>query len=354
MTYAQFKDLCSTCWNGDKYRFLVIDKDSDLDGVAFWIDKHNMQRRKLQEQKDVLRQTAKASDAILKKHRMIKLGRENVEQATSEVSKPVVTLLQKLVTALRPEHNLIKDEIKDEIKQDVGADDTIRSADESFKSLNNDFFEGVDDEQVENADEEEEEEEEGKHYLDMMLSNQGKHLDTAYGVRKVAKNPYLKITGLIELLFKKVPDGTSVTQDDLDNYKNIILTTNAHRKYYKPDGAIRKSKSFKFHNVTAKLIEQPSVTGKGIVSWYMIATKDGRTDYVYWDDPNELVDYLRLILASQEDGNPSHSNEILPIIKELREAVRFKFTAAGHYDIDNKRLCNVADAEEENDAVTLI
>ncbi|XP_015592455.2 uncharacterized protein LOC107266467, partial [Cephus cinctus] len=302
-----------------------------------------MQRGKLREQKDVLRQIAKASDAIRKKHRMLKLGRENVEQTMSEVLKPVVTPLQKPVTASRPDRNLIKDEIKDEVKQDVEADDTFRSADESFKSLKNDSFE-----------EEEEEKEEGKHddedegdnddadvpvdhndpmqrYLDMLLSSENKQLDTAYGVRKLAKNKlmigdspisfegdrihvgdttYLKTAGLIELLFRKVPDEISITQDNMDNYKNIILMTNSHRKYYKPDGEIRKSKSFKFNNVIAKLIEQPSVTGKGIVPRYMTAAKDERTDYVYWDDPNELVDRLRLLLKSREAGNPSHSNEI--------------------------------------------
>lgn len=31
----------------------------------------------------------------------------------------------------------------------------------------------------------------------------------------------------------------------------------------------------------------------------------------------------------------------------------FKFTADGQYDIDNRRLCNVADAKEENDAVSV-
>ncbi|XP_024935846.1 uncharacterized protein LOC112493671 [Cephus cinctus] len=121
---------------------------------------------------------------------MLKLGRENVEQTMSEVLKPVVTPLQKLVTASRPERNLIKDEIKDEVKQDVEADDTFRSADEPFKSLKNDSFE--------------EEEEEGKHddedegdnddadvsvnrndptqrYLDMLQSRENKQLDTAYG-----------------------------------------------------------------------------------------------------------------------------------------------------------------------------
>ena len=43
-------------------------------------------------------------------------------------------------------------------------------------------------------------------------------------------------------------------------------------------------------------------------------------DYVYWDDPNELVDHLRLLMAEQAAGNMSHTYEIHAIIKELREA----------------------------------
>ena len=43
-------------------------------------------------------------------------------------------------------------------------------------------------------------------------------------------------------------------------------------------------------------------------------------DYVYWDDPNELVDRLRLPLPELEAGNQSHTNEIHSIIEELKEA----------------------------------
>ena len=30
MTYSQFKDLCSSCWNNGKHGFIVIDKDRDM------------------------------------------------------------------------------------------------------------------------------------------------------------------------------------------------------------------------------------------------------------------------------------------------------------------------------------
>jgi hypothetical protein len=43
-------------------------------------------------------------------------------------------------------------------------------------------------------------------------------------------------------------------------------------------------------------------------------------DYVYWDDPNELVNRLRLLIVSQSTGYTGHSNEIVSVIEELREA----------------------------------
>lgn len=48
--------------------------------------------------------------------------------------------------------------------------------------------------------------------------------------------------------------------------------------------------------------------------------KSGKFNYIYWDDPNELVDRLRLIVASQAAGHTGHTNEIISIIEELREA----------------------------------
>ncbi|CAG9129422.1 unnamed protein product [Plutella xylostella] len=44
------------------------------------------------------------------------------------------------------------------------------------------------------------------------------------------------------------------------------------------------------------------------------------TDLVYWDDPNELIERLQLLIASKDAGNTNHDNEILSIIEELKEA----------------------------------
>ena len=45
-----------------------------------------------------------------------------------------------------------------------------------------------------------------------------------------------------------------------------------------------------------------------------------KIDYVYWDDINELVDRLRLLVMSRNAGNTGVHNEIESIIEELVEA----------------------------------
>lgn len=56
--------------------------------------------------------------------------------------------------------------------------------------------------------------------------------------------------------------------------------------------------------------------GKGL---HMIYNQNP-INYVHWDNPNELVERLKLLLASQAAGNNNHNNEIVSIIEELKEA----------------------------------
>ena len=61
--------------------------------------------------------------------------------------------------------------------------------------------------------------------------------------------------------------------------------------------------------------------GSGFLPKYKTARRHiHQMDYVYWDDPNELVDRLRLLIAEQGAGNMSHTNEIHAIVEELKEA----------------------------------
>ena len=49
-------------------------------------------------------------------------------------------------------------------------------------------------------------------------------------------------------------------------------------------------------------------------------TIDSSFDYDKWDDPNELVDRLRVLVAERNAGFIGHDNEIQVIIEELRKA----------------------------------
>ena len=85
---------------------------------------------------------------------------------------------------------------------------------------------------------------------------------------------------------------------------------------------MKGSKRWKYTNVIKPLIVQirrnsgrRSTIGSGLTY------NKNPVEYIYWDDPNELVDRLKLLIASKEAGNTSLDNEIVAIVNnELRES----------------------------------
>ena len=155
-------------------------------------------------------------------------------------------------------------------------------------------------------------------------------VDVTFGVRKLAKGykfgdssfshsgTFFKIKGeqhkvtpgLTELLFKKNPQREKITSDDIDTCRNLVVKTNAHKKNYKAHKSPRIDRSDKYKTYLADL-----VTGGG----FKIAKKNNYTEYVYWDNPNELVERLKLLDAEKAAGNNNHDNEIQNILEELKE-----------------------------------
>ena len=134
--------------------------------------------------------------------------------------------------------------------------------------------------------------------------------------------------GLVELIFKKEPDMNLVTNGDKTQYVEILLMTNPHRKGNSPTGKLKKTNEavkkyadliepllFQFN----KILKTPH-QGKGLPKQKIAKSSNTTIDLVYWDDPNELVDRLRLLMAEKQAGNEAHTNEIFSIISELREA----------------------------------
>jgi len=131
---------------------------------------------------------------------------------------------------------------------------------------------------------------------------------------------YAGTFGLYELIFKRVPDDVICTEDDKQKYKSLLLTTNAHRYNHDPHDRVRSNREYKYKHVIAPLIstEPKKKSGRGLPR--AMTLNDNAIDYVHWDDPNELVDRLRLLEASRQVGHNAHDNEMLSIIEELREA----------------------------------
>ena len=146
---------------------------------------------------------------------------------------------------------------------------------------------------------------------------------------------YAGTRGLYELIFKRVPHSV-YTDEDMQTYKNILLTTNAYRRGHSERGPILGNRGYKYKHIIAPLIGGAK-KGGGVVPSnnitpliacpknneripHAMTVTDNAVDYVHWDDPNELVDRLRLLDASHQAGNNSLDNEFLSIIEELREA----------------------------------
>lgn len=135
---------------------------------------------------------------------------------------------------------------------------------------------------------------------------------------------YVPTEGLCELLFLKDPRKDYYTQNDLDNYSEILVASKAYYRHFDESQQIKGSNSPKYVQIIKPIIIQQNQknkekqhTGKGFA---LMQLPKENVDYIYWDDPNEIVDRLRLLISSSQAGHNSHNNEIMSIIEELREA----------------------------------
>lgn len=118
---------------------------------------------------------------------------------------------------------------------------------------------------------------------------------------------YEGTTGLFQLLFLRQPDENTVTADDMKNYKDILEFSNATRRHYslhKQKQGLRTEKYRKY------------IRGSGGFKDYL---RQGKQTLVYWNDVNELVSRLKLLIRSEAAGHSGLGNEQISIIEELRE-----------------------------------
>lgn len=142
---------------------------------------------------------------------------------------------------------------------------------------------------------------------------------------RIKNKEFVATRGLTDLLLMTKPKNYS--ENDLDTYKEMLKYTSAHKINCKPkSNIIRNKNSIKYSNIISVLFPEKKSQhsdGKGLGKLqmnYKLFNKNGKFNYTYWDDPNELVNRLRLLIASQSAGHSGHTNEIISIIEELREA----------------------------------
>lgn len=313
-------------------------------------------------EKSVLQQLSKAREAVRKKFMLLKQDKMGVEQSLNETFKPIVTPLKELVMLNNKNSDVspppppvsIKREMKTRMERTIkpqkgdSTSSNNSSSDDEFNSLlNNTTMNNALHSAIQSTPTSKKNQSPPRmqytfadKYIELLRKADSK-IDGLYGpyistdgaIMIGSKNmefnnndiiidgkKYPMTEGLLELLFMKSPNEKSGRVHDLDNYKEIMETSNAHKKQYKSNEDIRRYNSNKLKHIILPMFEGKK-SGDGLLPPpYKIARKDTTFDYVYWDDPNELVDRLRLLLAEKSAGNSNHSNEIQSIIEELREA----------------------------------
>lgn len=338
----------------------------------------------MDKKRNQLEEIAKLSDIIRNKYKQIKYNKISSEDNAKDVFRPVVEPLQKLIDISnhvkvkneQKNYKIKKQEDALLYKNDYDNDSDYNNF--TFKSVDNkdddsvfedrSLFSTLNDHNISNVNVKTEstnqsvdnfENDQQQEYdestddplskkietLIRQVENKSNSLDLVFGVRKlknglffgdkpvqfvsntlnIADKSYPLTEELLELLFKKEPQG-EIPSQAYEIFKEIVLLSNAHRTNYKPYGTLRINNS-KFNDHFSFLL---SNTGNGLFNYNSNAVRknlsdymlynDNKIDYVHWNDPNELVDRLRLLIASQTAGNTSHSNEIISIIEELREA----------------------------------
>lgn len=158
-------------------------------------------------------------------------------------------------------------------------------------------------------------------------------IDSTYGVSKVKPHvlgsqpisitadtiqigdkQYQRTPGLMNLIFLKTSKTSKYSQKDLDTYKEILQLTDLHKK---PNGEVKSTGSIKYIKIIKPLLAAENAIGEGIDLKHK-TVNNALTEYVYYDDPKDLIDRLNVLTASASAGNTAHSNEIVSLISELR------------------------------------
>ena len=309
----------------------------------------------------LLKQIDESRQAIRQKHFQLKQGLQDVQDEVSKVFKPIVKPLHEMASKMsvpkmpipkrkekiyhstpckklhKSNLSSFQEDQQDESEEETEDDEQDDTSD--FKTITDTTI-NFDNKVVENKIKTDKNLED---FLNLLESD-NYEIDTKFGVRKdrgkymigsspiifadgkifINEKEYLETPGLLELLFRKKPRENIVDVSDIKKFQEIALETNLMRKDFKPN---RSFVTVKYDGKYLKYLKpinpgavKNSRIGKGLPNFMISRAEEIPLDYKYWDDPNELVDRLKLLVAERSAGNNNHDNEILAIVEELREA----------------------------------
>ena len=125
----------------------------------------------------------------------------------------------------------------------------------------------------------------------------------------VNNKEYQGTPGLWELITSKKPDPEIFTDDDYEQYQNILVETNAMKQNNDPKSTKPKGSRSEKWRVYVKPIWDMYKTSEDI-------EKDG-SGIILPSDPSALLERFDLLVASKQAGNTGVKNEIVSILDEL-------------------------------------
>ena len=314
----------------------------------------------------ILKDLVKTRNVLKKKLRSIKIGELDKHEKLKDTFKPITEPLQEFINSTKNNktNKVLKSEEKQETKNNISMcnefPQNIKSSTPK-KSIEKEEENTFDEHNSVNGEDDDDFYSQSdstddflkKDYPNLSDLENANQLDKIYGPHKNSNNEWKfgssnirlyddKINignqiwaltpGLFSLMFHKIPKNYDSTE--LDIYKDILIKTNAHKRNYKPDGQVKGTKAYKYKHIIKKLFNNkvqsqksliPSISSsnetiKNYMGRGLMTLNLNKPNYIYWDDVNELVDRLKLLLASQAAGHSNHNNEIVSIIEELYEA----------------------------------
>lgn len=136
-----------------------------------------------------------------------------------------------------------------------------------------------------------------------------------YNLKRVARLPKLQNTPSVVLYSKPAISNPFLTQEErIKRAQQVPIESQLAAAASEAAGIQKKEKK--------KRGKKGVKSGKGIETDFIPYNE--HIAYEFYDDPNELCERLRIMIASRSAGNSNHSQEINSIVAELREAAIIK------------------------------